>query len=123
MSLRQSSNESSNAHSAADGSDRACWQRDRNCICLKIEIAPSESFLFPYQQFSHAQHIRTGDDETLRMSFGEHEIVVVGKRLAEIVTALQELAVTSITATPPRYNLLAQGEGARVARIDIKPLG
>jgi hypothetical protein len=121
MSLRQSSIESPNPRPSANGGDRACWHRDRNCRCLKIDVAPGESFLFPYQHFSHAQHTRTADGETLSISFGEHEVVVTGKHLAEIVAAIQELAVERISVAPQRYSLLTQGEEPRVARIEIKP--
>jgi hypothetical protein len=120
MSLKQSSNESPTARSSASGGDRACWHRDRNCSCLKIDAAPSESFLFPYQQFSHAQHTRTADGETLNISFGEHEVIVTGTHLDEIAVALQELAVERISVTLQTYGLLTHGDEPHVARIEIK---
>lgn len=121
MSLKQSSKESSNPRPSTEDLDRACWHRDRNCTCLKIDVAPGESFLFPYQQFLHAQYTITTEDETLRISFGAHEIVVSGKRLAEIAAAFQELAVERISPVPPRFRQLPQDQGAWVTQIEVRP--
>lgn len=121
MSLKQSSKESSNPRPSTEEHDRACWHRDRNCTCLKIDVAPGESFLFPYQQFLHAQHTSINEDETLKISFGAHEIVVSGKHLAEIAAALQELAVERISPVPPRFRQLLQDQGAWVTQIEVRP--
>lgn len=121
MSLKQSSKESTNPRPSSEEIDRACWHRDRDCTCLKIDVAPGESFLFPYQQFLNAQHTSTTENETLRMSFGAHEIVVSGRHLAEIATALQELAVERISPVPPRFRQLPQDQGAWVTQIEVKP--
>lgn len=120
MSLKQSSKESSNPRPSTEESDRVCWHRDRNCTCLKIDVAPGESFLFPYHQFLNAQHTSASEDETLRISFGAHEIVVSGRHLAEIVAALQELAVERISPVPPRYRELPHGERAWVKVIEVR---
>ena len=119
MSLKQSSKESSNPRLSTEELDRACWHRDRNCTCLKVDVSPGESFLFPYQQFLHAQHTSTTEDETLIISFGAHEIVVSGKHLAEIAAALQELAVERISPVPPRFRQLPQDQGACVTNIEV----
>lgn len=120
MSLRKSSNESSNLRSSTEDDDRECWHHDRNCRCLKVDASHGESFLFPYQQFSHAQHTQAADDETLRISFASHEIVVSGTCLAEITAALQDMSVERINPVPPRFRELLQEHRAWVTQIEIK---
>ena len=121
MSLKQSSKDSANPRSATSDGERECWRRERDCTCLKLDAAANETFVFPYQHLLSAQHTRASGDETLKLSFGTHEVVISGRRLDEIVAALQDLAVERISAVPPRYRELPQGEGAWVTGIEIRP--
>ena len=121
MSLKQSSNEPPNLRPGTAENDRDCWQRDRNCTCLKIEIPPGELFIFPYLQFLSAQHTRANGDETLRIAFGTHQIIISGSQLGEIAAALQELAVVRIGVVPSRYRQLRESKGAWVTGIEVKP--
>jgi hypothetical protein len=120
MSLKQSSKESSNPRHAVAESERECRRRERDCTCLKVDTSTDETFVFPYQHLLSAQHTRTSGDETLKLSFGTHEVVIAGKRLGEIVAALQDLAVEEISAVPPRYRGLPQGEGPWVTAIEVR---
>jgi len=121
MSLKLSSKEPAGSRPATAESARECWRRDRSCICLKVDVGPGESFVFPYQQFLNAQHTRTMGDETLKISFGTHEITISGRHLAEIAAAFQELAVARISPVPSRYRQLPPSEGAWVTQIEIRP--
>jgi hypothetical protein len=121
MSLKQSSRETAIPRPVNAENDRPCWRRDRNCPCLKVDVAPGESFLFPYQQFLNAQHTRTDGEELLKISFGTHEIAISGRHLAEIAAALQGLAVECISTVPPRYRKLPDTDGAWVTQIDVRP--
>ena len=120
MSLKQSSKDSATPRPATSDSDRACWRRERDCTCLKLDAAADETFVFPYQHLLSAQHTRMSGDETLKLLFGTHEVVISGRRLDEIVAALQDLAVERISAVPLRYRELPQGEGAWVTGIEIR---
>ncbi len=119
MSLKQSSKESANPRPVMADSERECWRRERDCACLKVDTSTDETFVFPYQHLLSAQHTRSSGDETLKLSFGTHEVLIAGKRLGEIVAALQDLAVEEISAVPPRYRELPQGEGAWVTAIEV----
>jgi hypothetical protein len=59
-------------------------------------------------------------DETLRLSFGTHEVVIPGRNLSGIATALQDLAVEQISAVPPRYRELPHDEGGWIRQIEIR---
>ena len=99
--------------------ERECWSRERNCVCLKLDVAPGETFIFPYQQLLSAQHLRASGEETLKLWFGTHQVVIPGRQFGEIAAALQDLAVEQISVMPARYRELPQGEGAWVKQIDI----
>lgn len=117
MSLKQSSLDP--ALAAAEQSP-GCWHRDRNRSCLRLEASATETFLFPYSQFVAAHHARSGDSETLRISFSNHEVTVAGQRLSEIAAALQDLSVDWVKTLPARYQSLAQFEGVVVTKIEVK---
>ena len=122
MSLRQSATDSSRQRSA-DGEGRSsCWHRERDQACLRVEVTPDESFIFPYQQFLGAHHIRQRDSETLVISFSTHEITASGRELGKIASALQDLAVEWIKAVPARYGALPEtkGAGAWIKRLDVR---
>lgn len=120
MSLKQSSLDPAAARPAAEQSP-GCWHRERNRSCLRIERSATETFVMPYSQFVAAHHARSGDAETLRISFSNHEVTIAGQRLSEIVAALQDLSVDWVKALPARYRSLTQFEGAIVTQIEVKP--
>ena len=120
MSLKQSSKDSTNPKSTTADSDRDCWRRERDCTCLKVDASADETFVFPYQHFLSAQHARAGGEETIKLVFGTHEVVIAGRRLGEIVAALKDLAVEQISVVPPRYRELPQGDGAWVTAIEVR---
>ena len=97
-----------------------CWRRERDRHCLRIELNSGEAFLFPYQQFLGAQHVRSKNPETLKISFSTHEVILSGRSLSEIAAALQDLAVDWIKPVPTRCQELAEVEGAFVTQIEVK---
>lgn len=120
MSLRQSATDSSRPRSV-DGEGRSlCWHRERDQTCLRVEVTPDESFIFPYQQFLGAHHTRQRDSETLIICFSTHEITVSGHELGKIASALQDLSVDWIKAVPARYAGLPEPEGAWIKRLEVK---
>ena len=122
MSLRQSATDSSRPRSG-DGEGRSlCWRRERDQSCLRVEITPEETFIFPYQQFLGAHHVRQRDSETLMICFSTHEITVSGRELGKITSALQDLSVEWIKAVPARYGGLPETEGTWIKRIEAKAL-
>ena len=120
MSLKQPPRES--ATSRAGTSDRvpACWSRERDRTCLRIERLEGGTFILPYQHFVVAHLPREGDDEVLSISFASHQVRVEGRHLEEVVEALQEYAVDWIAPMPMRYASLREGDSAMIAKLEIK---
>ncbi len=119
MSLKQSSDQTPSR--TADLSP-VCWHRDRRRDCLRIEANANETFFFPYQQLVAAHHHRSDAGETLRISFSNHEVILSGRQLAEIATALQDFSVDWVKATPARYKGLAETDAPNVTQIEVKAL-
>lgn len=122
MSLKQLSKDSASEREDDVRVAFECWHRERDRPCLRVEIRRDEVFIFPYQQFLGAQHLRTADNETLRITLSTHEVTLTGLRLEKLLSALQDFAVDWIRPLPERYrNLLVDGE-ARITSIDVKTL-
>jgi hypothetical protein len=97
-----------------------CWHRERDRSCVRIELNSGEAFIFPYQQFLGAHHLRCANLETLKISFSTHVVTLSGRGLSEIAVALQDVAVGWIKPVESRYLVVADGEGALVTGIEVK---
>lgn len=120
MSLRQSATDSPRQRSVGAEGRALCWHRERDQPCLRVEVTPAETFIFPYQQFLGAHHTRERESETLIISFSTHEITVSGRELDELATALQGLSIDRIKAVPARYGGLSDTGGTWITQIDVK---
>ncbi len=121
MSLKQSSTDSSDESGGRGISD--CWRRERDRICLRVEMRADEVFIFPYQQFLGAHHVRIAAGETLKITLSTHEVTLSGHRIAKLLAALQEFAVDWIRPLPTRYHDLGRDSEPLIKAIDVRALG
>jgi hypothetical protein len=119
MSLKQSSTSPAISGSLKEDFPD-CWHRERDRSCLRIELNSGEAFIFPYQQFLGAHHLRCTDPETLKISFSTHVVTLSGRGLSEIALALQDIAVAWIKPVESRYRIVPEGERALVTGIEVK---
>jgi hypothetical protein len=99
-----------------------CWQREAPSACLRIEISPRESYLFPYQHLVTASLHQSEETETLRLAFSLHDVEIKGRNLRTLLLAVQDFAVKWIRAMPERYHALEAGEHGIVSSIGIREL-
>ena len=99
-----------------------CWQREAPCPCLRVEISPRESYLFPYQHLVTASLSHSEQVETLRLTFSLHDVEIKGRNLRALLLALQDFAVKWIRPMPERYHALEAGENGVVSSIGIREL-
>lgn len=121
MSLKQSSRDSSAERDSVLHSTADCWRREIDRACLRVEIGPDETFIFPYQQFFGAHHLYAGG-ERLKLTFSTHEITLSGQRMGKLLAALQELAVDWIRPMPARYRNLGQDSQTVITAIEVRTL-
>ncbi len=116
MSIKQSNKETASSRTPAS----ACWGREPDRECLRIETNEGTTFILPYQHFVTAHFQRQEDDELLTISFASHRLHLTGRGLEEIVDALQEYSVDWIAPTPARYASLRHGDSATISKLEIK---
>ena len=98
-----------------------CWQREAPGACVRVELSPRETYLFPYQHFVSAC-LKLGEDqnETLHLAFSSHDVEITGRNLRGLLSALQEFAVKWLRAVPQRYHALASADDGMISRIQVE---
>ncbi len=74
-----------------------CWAADPNARGLRVEVSSERSLLLPFAEFRYAECLVQGDDQRLRLVFAAHEVVVRGRALKRIETALQRMELSLLS--------------------------
>lgn len=67
--------------------------------------------LLPHDEFVYAELKREGKDQTLRLIFVTHEVLVSGQSLRRIETAMQRMDLSFLTKLPAsQRSLITEGQ-------------
>ena len=83
-----------------------CWENDANARGVRVEINADNSLLLPHDEFVFAELKREGADQTLRLVFVTHEVLVSGQSLRRIETAMQRMELSLLTTLPSSQRAL-----------------
>jgi hypothetical protein len=88
-----------------------CWANDAQARGVRVEISADHSMLLPHDEFVFAELKREGKDQTLRLVFVTHEVLVIGQALRRIETAMQRMELSLLTKLPGSQRaLIADGQ-------------
>ena len=88
-----------------------CYTTDPNAECLRVEISPGHSLLLPHDEFAFAELKSEEKEQSLRLVFAEHEVLIRGYCLRRIETALQQMELTFVAKLPDNQRrLIAEGQ-------------
>ena len=88
-----------------------CWANEPQARGVRVEISADHSLLLPHDEFVFAELKRDGADQTLRLVFVTHEILVSGQSLRRIETAMQRMELSLLTKLPAsQRSLIADGQ-------------
>jgi hypothetical protein len=88
-----------------------CWESDPNATGVKIELAPDEHLLLPFDQFIFAELKPQGEQQQLRLVFVTHEVSVRGDSLNRIETIMQRKQLSLLKTLPSHQrSLIADGQ-------------
>ena len=85
------------------------WQSDSNAHDVQIEISTERSLILPFGHFMFADLTSDGKQQSLRLVFVSHEIVIRGHSLRRITTAIQRRELSFLAKSPSR-NGIADGQ-------------
>jgi hypothetical protein len=88
-----------------------CWANEPQARGVRVEISADHSMLLPHDEFVFAELKREGKDQTLRLVFVTHEVLVRGQSLRRIETAMQRMELSLLTKLPSsQRSLIADGQ-------------
>jgi len=88
-----------------------CYTTDPKAECLRVEVSPGHSFLLPHDGFAFAELKSEAKEQSLRLVFAEHEVVIRGYCLRRIETALQRMELSFLAKLPDsQRHLIAEGQ-------------
>jgi hypothetical protein len=88
-----------------------CWANEPQARGVRVEISADHSMLLPHDEFVLAELKREGKDQTLRLVFVTHEVLVSGQSLRRIETAMQRMELSLLTKLPSsQRSLIADGQ-------------
>ena len=83
-----------------------CWANDPQARAVRIELSPDNSLLLPHDEFAFSELKREGKEQTLRLVFTMHEVLIRGHSLRRIETAIQRLELSSLNTLPANQRSL-----------------
>jgi len=86
---------------------------------LRVEISPGRALLLPLDQFAFAEIANEDKEQLLHLSFASHEIMVRGRALRRIETALHKLELSFLMALPAKYHSLVPDGQAKIREIVV----
>jgi hypothetical protein len=88
-----------------------CWANDPQARAVRIELSPDSSLLLPHDQFAYSELKREGKEQTLRLVFTMHEILIRGHSLRRIETAMQRMELSALISIPnAQKSLIPDGQ-------------
>jgi hypothetical protein len=88
-----------------------CWASDPNARAVKIEVSAEQSLLLPFDQFAFSELKSDGKEQTLRLVFATHEVLLHGYALRRVETAMQRMELSYLVSLPTNQrSLVADGQ-------------
>lgn len=82
-------------------------------------MSPDSSLLLPHDEFTFSELKREGKEQTLRLVFTMHELLIRGHSLRRIETAMQRMELSSLNTLPVNQRSLVPDGQPVVAEIVV----
>lgn len=105
---------------AHESSVSACWKEAPNCLALRVESEEGGIFLLPYRHLAFCHTLTSEGGDQLSIVFATHAVILKGRRLRALLSALQKETVQWIRTIPARYEALQGPEGAAIFSIKVE---
>jgi hypothetical protein len=80
-----------------------CWTTDPQAKAIRIEPEGGRSWIMPYIHFIYAELITHEAEQTLKLAFSTHEIVLSGRGLCRLEATIHRMELASATALAERF--------------------
>ena len=83
-----------------------CWANDPQARAVRIELSLDRSLLLPHDEFVFSELKRDGKEQALRLVFTMHEVLIRGRSLRRIETAMQRMELSALNTLPTNQRSL-----------------
>jgi hypothetical protein len=73
-----------------------CWTTDPQAKAIRVEPAGGHTFILPYIHFVYAELTANGSEQTLKIVFSTHEVVLRGRGLRRLEGAVHRMELASV---------------------------
>jgi len=95
------------------------WASDPQPHALRVEVSNERSLLLPHNEFLFSELTSNGKEQSLRLVFATHEVVVHGHSLRRIETAMQRAELSMLTVLSPNDQRLIPDGQPKISRIIV----
>jgi hypothetical protein len=96
-----------------------CWGENPNAQMLCVELRDGSINLYQYAWLQRVQFVPAEDADSVTLFFNQQVVRISGKKLKELVSALQRMAIEWVKEQDERFNSLRTPDGAWVDKIHI----
>ncbi len=96
-----------------------CWASDPQARAIRVEPTPGHSIILPYPHFVYAELTGDGPDQTLRLVFATHEVVVRGRALRRVEAAVHRLELSWVAPLPDRVRTIVPDGQPSIRQVNI----
>ena len=103
----------------SESNEVQCWGESPNAQMLRVELRDGSVNLYPYAWLERVQFLPAEDAESLTLFFNRQSVRITGKKLRELVSALQRMAVEWVREQSKHFDSIGSSDGAWVETIQI----
>ena len=89
---------------------------------LQIHSWNGEQWILPWSHFSAACRQGTDENEQLVLTFGNHEVVLEGARLALLLPEIASFHLDCLRDMPAKFRSQASADEAFISRVSVRSL-
>jgi hypothetical protein len=86
---------------------------------LRVELRDGSVNLYQYAWLERVQFLPAEEADSLTLFFNRQSVRITGKKLRELVSALQRMAVEWVKEKPDHFDSVGNSDGAWVESIQI----
>ncbi len=87
---------------------------------LQVHSWNGEKWVFPWSHFSAACHQGTGGSEQLVLTFGNHEVILEGARLALLLPEIASFHLDCLRDVPAKFRSQEANDEPFITRVSIR---
>ena len=103
----------------SESNEIQCWGENPNAQMLRVELRDGSVNLYPYAWLERVQFLPAEETDSMTLFFNRQSVRITGKKLRELVSALQRMAVEWVKEQSEHFDSIGTSDGAWVESIQI----